>query len=195
MASDKLRKIKDGKVIVTPIPSNEIGADPVSWLQQQAVPGMLLLAHADDVVIWGCIVSDESNKTHVKLSSSTQTPLRNQTLIMARLFDAEQECFLWQVAEGEWRARRIQDTEGEACSYFDEAQILWGDKVEKRADGFVHLAEGAEGLRHTPPEELLVDDLSDHKAKLTVRHYLQEDDGWLRVAFSRLVKPDGEVSA
>ncbi|MCB0112230.1 MAG: TIGR03984 family CRISPR-associated protein [Caldilineaceae bacterium] len=194
MASDKLRKIEEGKVIITPIPPSEIGADPVGWLQQQAVLGMLLLAHADDVVIWGRATSDGNGKIHIKLSSSTQTPLRNQTLIMARLFDAEQEWFLWQVAEGEWRARRIHDSEGEACSYFDESQILWGDKVEMRTDGFVHLVEGAEGMRHTPPEELLVNDLHDHKAKLTVRHYLQEDDGWLRVAFSRLVKPEEEVS-
>lgn len=195
MTSNKIREIKEGTVTITAIPSDKIDADPIGWLEQQATPGMLFLAHADDVVLWGRAISASDNKIQIEVSSPTETPLRNETLMMARLFDAEQECFLWQVAEGEWQARQIRDHAGERCNYFDETQILWGNVEEQRANGFVYLVEGAEGLRHTPPRELLTDDLHEHKATLTVRHYLQEEHGWLRVAYSRLVKPEAEVSA
>ncbi|MCE7987035.1 MAG: TIGR03984 family CRISPR-associated protein [Caldilinea sp. CFX5] len=193
MAGNKVREIKTGKVAMTPFSTNEVGTDPVKWLEQQAQSGMLLLAHADDGVIWGRATVDADNgNIDLKLSSPKQTPFRHQTLIMARLFDTEQEIFLWQVEEGIWRARQIRDSMGEACSYYDETQILWGNKVEQCIEGFVYLAEGSEGMYHTPPEDLFTDEQHEHKASLNVRHYLHDDDGWLRVVFSRLVKPEPE---
>jgi len=194
MASEKIREIKSGSVMVQTFDYTEIASDPITWLIQQAKPDMLLLAHADDGVIWGRVITDHNNTLKFNFASH-QVDLHNQTLIMARLFDADQEIFLWRVDEGEWRARRIQDGAGEARDYFDEAQILWGDseekpQAEKEPNNFVHLTEGAQGLRHAPPKELLSGAIKKHRAQLTVRHYLQEENDWLQVAFSRLVKPD-----
>ena len=196
MTTNILREIEHGALDITPFTPDDIGGNPASWLQQRAQPGMLLLAHTDKAVIWGRVVSNENTHVTIESSSPAQIPLNNQMLIMARLFDVEQEIFLWQVAEGRWRARRLHDGTGEPCDYFDEAQILWGTKKSDSTNGFVSLAEGEQGMHHAPPEELLAHDLVDHKARLKVRHYLQEDNGWRRVAFSRLVKPQTEeVSA
>lgn len=196
MTTDKLRKIAHVTVDMKPFPPDEVGDDPAGWLQQQAQPEMLLLVHMDDAVVWGRAVVNGNEGVTFESSSPEHIPLRNQTLIMARLFDAEQEIFLWQVREGQWRARLLRDGIGNICDYFDETQILWGNEVTKKGDKFVHLIEGAQGMRHMPPEELLVKHLREHRAALTVRHYLQDDDGWLRVVFSRLVKPQTEeVSA
>ncbi len=194
MAADPTRKIKEGGIKLKPFTLLEVGDDPITWLMAKAVAGMLLLAHADDGVIWGKVTSSEHG-IHIEFPSTNllpQAPLRNETLIMARLFDANQEIFLWQVDEGEWCARLLQDGVGDTCEYIDEAQILWGDIKEKQQKGFARLTEGAQGLRHAPPQELLINEARVHKAHLTVRHYLHDEDGWLRVAFSRLVKPETE---
>jgi len=195
MSNQKLREIQSGVTTMTPFKPSEIGHSPSEWLRQNAQLGMILLAHTDSAIIWGKVISGENGEKTVLSSSPQELPLSDQKLIMARLFDEEQELFLWQIAEGQWRARLLQDGEGDELSYFDEPQILWGNDEEKQTDDFVYLAEGADGKKHAPPLELQVNSVANHKTHLTVRHYLKDDDGWLRVAFSRLVKPQTEEVA
>jgi len=192
MANEKkIRTIKSGKVKLQPFSPKEIAADPLTWLNDQAKQGMILLAHADDGVIWGKVVSDDDNKLRFQFPSAallSQAELRAETLTMAWLFNDSEEIFLWRVAEMQWQARTIRDNEGEPASFFDEAQILWGTTAEGRDTDFVRMTEGAQGLRHAPPQELWQEGARSHPLRLYVRHYLQEEDGWLRVAFSRLIK-------
>jgi len=183
----KQRTIEQGQVTVEVCAEDAVGSDPVAWLIQQAKDGMVLLAHADDGVIWSEAKRDglmfPSNALHA------QPVLRKETLQMARLFDNEGETYLWRTGEGRWRGRHIKDGRGELrLRYYDEAQILWGTRVEAVEVGFVCVAEGEQGLRHAPPLKLDLQDWKDaHPLRLGVRHYLAEDDeGWLRVSMSRL---------
>ncbi len=148
-----------------------------------------LLAHADDGVIWGKV---RDGKLHLSGDAFPQTspPLRAATLQQARLFGPEGEILVWKEDAG-WRARRIQDGDGDKVEYYDEAHLLWGDREEGRQDGFVLLCQGREGLRHAPPLPKGV----QPPARLHVRHYLAYDpDGQACIAYSRLVgiEPGGE---
>lgn len=191
MSNEKIRTIKTGKVKLQSFSDAEIAHDPIRWLTQKAKPGMLLLAHGDDGAIWGKAVTQDNVHASFQFPLATLLPqaeLRAETLNMAWLFDTSEEIFLWRVAETQWQARAIQDNEGEPASFFDEAQILWGTTVEARDSDFVRATEGAQGLRHAPPVELWQESTGSHPLRLYVRHYLQEEDGWLRITFSRLIK-------
>ncbi len=183
----KRRTIEEGQTTIELYVEDAVGSDPMAWLAKQAKDGMVLLAHADDGVIWGQVkpggLSFPTDALH------GQPVLRKDTLQMARLFDGEGETYLWRTGEGRWRGRHIGDGRGELqLRYFDEAQILWGTRVEAVEAGFVRVAEGEQGLRHAPPLKLDVEDWQDtHPFRLGVRHYLEQDDeGWLRVSMSRL---------
>jgi CRISPR-associated protein (TIGR03984 family) len=189
----KQRTIEQGRRLIEMFAEGKVGGDPLAWLEQQAADGMTLLAHAEDGVIWGRV---ENHRIILPaLEQRWQPQLRKETLQMARLFDRQRETFLWRVGEGRWRARTISDDSGEGCLHYDEAQILWGTRVEATDNGFSRVAEGEQGLRHTLPLELSVEDWGDaHPLRLGVRHYLVEDgEGWLRVEQSRLtrVKKEG----
>ncbi len=194
MVNKPLRQIKSGHVTLQTFDCTVVGADPVAWLTRQATPGMFVLAHADDGVIWGKVTIGEAG-TQVVFPPTTLLPqasLRTETLIMARCFDAQQEIFLWRLNEVAWCARRLEDGSGETCEFYDERQILWGTQATAPDKGFVKMTEGAQGLHHAPPEELLQGDAqnNEHRLRLSVRHYLTNDEGWLRVVYSRLVKPE-----
>jgi len=194
MLNEPLRKIQSGRVTLKTFNVTDVGADPVAWLTSQATPGMFLLAHVDDGVIWGKVTKGTEGAQLIFPSTTLllQAPLRPETLIMARCFDAQQEIFLWRLCEDEWRARRIEDGAGEPCDYYDEHQILWGTQATAAVNGFVKMTEGAQGLHHAPPAELLTNDgqNQEHRVRLPVRHYLISDEGWLRVGYSRLVKAE-----
>lgn len=171
-----------------------------NWLKTR---DKILLAHADDGVIWG----KEENDTLV--TSHTIVPefspkLRAETLQQCRLFNVEGELLIWRDETG-FRARLIQDKEvpkqeGEVEA-FDEEQMLWGtyrDAICSR-DGFTVVYEG-QGLHHAVPlspniltEECFGKEREEHKRKrplrLTVRHYVEYDkNGFARITLSRLVK-------
>lgn len=180
------RTLKDGQTAIEQFSPENVGNDAVGWLTAQARAGMILLAHADDGVIWGRRQADGLVFPAPTLFQQAQ--LRNLTLQKARLFDADQELFLWRTGEGRWRARRITDGQGEPVRFYDEPQVLWGSRVEATQGGFSLVTEGAQGLRHAPPIALRVEDWKRNRLYLGVRHYLTTgEDGALRVMMSRLI--------
>ncbi|MCW5880156.1 MAG: TIGR03984 family CRISPR-associated protein [Anaerolineae bacterium] len=173
------------------------GQDVVGWLGRQgdAVGRPWLLAHAYDGVIWG-----EWRADGLHLSSdavpAVSPPLNKETLLEARVFGPSGEVHVWRTERG-WRVRSLEDGAGaEQQQAFDEDHLLWGTELagepgQAVVDGFVLVQEGEEGLRHAPPlGEPFADAVSnEHRAKLTVRHYIDYDaDGQATIAFSRLVE-------
>lgn len=156
-------------------------ADPKAGLEEAGrnIPGPLyLLAQADDGVIWGRFENGSL------LTRGRE--LRLATLQAARLFGPQAELFIWRTNEG--FAARLIDAEPpsseEDPAWFDELHLLWGQPAGRPQDGFTPLEEGAEGLRHAPPLELV----GNERAALRVRHYLDYDEmGQAYISFSRLV--------
>lgn len=115
-------------------------------------------------------------------------PLHMETLQSARLFSEVGEILLWRDGDGVFHARAIIDGEGDPAEYYDEDHILWGKLVEASERGFTQMSDGVQGLRHIVPIEVENPDSDRRPVRLTVRHYLSEDDfGFARVAHSRLV--------
>lgn len=174
-------------------------SDVRSWLQEQAVRHNLkwLLAHADDGVIWGEL-RDGQLVTSDSVAPEISPPLRIETLQQARLFVTRAELLLWRDGNNQWHARLIRDAvEGETPVFtdaIDEPQLLWGTHGEHR-NGFTLLRDGAQGLRHAVPMELLLGKNNEaDPPRLWVRHYLQEDqNGFIRIVVSRLLDLRQEV--
>ncbi|OAT86779.1 CRISPR-associated protein [Desulfotomaculum copahuensis] len=172
------------KIDCLPVPAG-LENDIKDWFcRQSRLYGLRwFLAHADDGVIWG-----ESREAGLALSGDSfpevSPPLRAVTLQQARLFGKEGELFLWQDG-GDRRARLIRDGVGEEKEYYDEDQLLWGNKLECWKDGFALLRQGSEGLLHAPP----LPEGAELPVRLKVRHYIDydSDDGQAFIAFSRLV--------
>jgi CRISPR-associated protein (TIGR03984 family) len=179
------RTLDEGLTAIELFSPEDIGETAVAWLALQARPDMILLAHADDGVIWGRVADD--GLTFPPPSLLRQAAFRDLTLQKARLFNEQEELFLWRIGEKQWRARRITDGQGDAIRYYDEPQVLWGTQVEASEDGFSRLAEGIQGLRHAPPVSLPVENWDRTRLYLGVRHYLERgEEGELRVKMSRL---------
>lgn len=179
------RAIQQGTVRCETFDEKQVGPDPLSWLRDQAREGMLVLAHADDGLLWGRV--QDGGFVWPPKEVYEQAQWRQITLQMARLFDADQEVLLWRTGENAWRARRLTDGEGAACSTLDEAQVLWGTEVVAAGGGFTCVVEGEQGFRHAMPLVLNEQaDLTNHPLRLDVRHYLSDDEGWLRISNSRL---------
>ena len=194
------RQIKHCTVEIQTIDSNIVGADPVTWLMGHAVDEMILLAHADDGVIWARFRNGEFQVPRLSNVDFEQAVLRPLTLQMARVFNQDTEIFLWRIDEGTWCARQVTDARAEAQDSqarpcFDEDQVLWGTGIIN-FDGEFSLAEdGEEGFHHAPPVRTAEGLFGQHarlrgerKLRLAVRHYLETDTatGWHRIAMSRL---------
>jgi len=186
-------KIQSIRYHVDFIDKAQIGGTPIDWLQKQASPGMILLAHADDGLIWGKATQSGFDLPVAYDGEIKQPDFRNETILFARLFDDMREIFLWRFDEMRWRARIVRDQVsgdegGEEGHYFDRHQIVNGTNVKKIVDDFRWVEEGSEGLYHAPPMETDVAAWqSCHPLRLRVRHYLnKDDDGWQRIGFSRL---------
>ncbi len=154
------------------------------WFAEQATADMaLLLAQADDGVIWGQVTGGKLNLAG-DVIPEVKVLLRPATLQQARLFGPAGELLLWR-DNGKFRVRRIADgaeTPNNALPL--EAYWLWGTQVIRSAGGFKLLEEGAQGLRHAPPIPGLAD---GQRAALLVRHYLAHDaEGRARISASRL---------
>ncbi len=191
--------ITSRRMAMRPYSPAEVGSDPVAWLTNQATAGMVLLAHADDGVIWGRGKAGGIDQAPGSLVTPDfeRTALRPVPLQQARLFDANQEIFLWRVGEGAWRARTVTDDGADEKEWrtTDETQVLWGTRVEANADNFCCVADGVEGLYHTPPLDLPKETWGkqdqgqqERRLRLLVRHYLEEDEatGWQQISMSRL---------
>lgn len=161
------------------------------WPKAEAANPVYLLAHSDAAVIWGLY----DGKT-LALSSDDYgpvgTPLHQNTLHMARLFDPEAELRLWRMGEA-WRVSLTRDGAGGEVEVIDEAYLLWGSAAhpdDKPASPFRLLAEGTQGIVHGPPIHTAPSgtEMEHRDARLTVRHYLAEDEaGVARIAYSRLL--------
>lgn len=163
-----------------------VNGDPCVWLEAQAKPGMVLLAHADDGVIWG--LGETGSLRFPRTQVLVQATWRATTLQMARLFDSDHEVFLWRVDEGRWLVRIIEDGVGNQVACIDERQLLWGTNATVNDGAFTRVVEGQQGMVHAFPQKVDATALSTaRRPKLHVRHYLIEDDtGWQRIAYSRL---------
>lgn len=190
----KIREIQSGGYHVKSVEAPSSSESFRFWLIEQAQTfGIVqLLAHADDGVIWGWIEDGQLLTSGAMFDGGTSPSLRLETLQQARLFGEAGELLLW-CSDGGWRARWVTDVrEGEG--YYEETQILWGNRHETTEAGFTLVCEGRAGLRHAPPVEITPDafdeDGRSHPLRLQVRHYLETDigTGLVRVTLSRLVE-------
>lgn len=174
--------------------ANDIG----TWLVQQAAglasadQPVFMLVHADDGVIWGRIEHGQLLKPD---ASAWTPPLRSLTVQQCRLFGDLGELFLWREAERVWRGRRLMDVSGVDHKPIEERPFLVGDRVynperdfsDSRLtgwpQGFTPIIEIATGMRQIVP--CTIGD--GQRARLTVLHYLHEDDdGQAFIKCSRL---------
>jgi CRISPR-associated protein (TIGR03984 family) len=195
------------------------------WLMTQAQTYQLrwLLAHDLDGVIWGELRKDTlALSCDDAAFADGQCTLQWETLQQARLFSAAGELLLWYgphvpesgasitggSSEG-WQARLFQDDPAASdapdvggritlLDCIDESYLLWGTGAPEPArSGFRQYVEGAQGISHTPPLTQAPRGATRNRARLSVRHYLQEDadTGELAIGASRLMEllpPRGE---
>lgn len=185
------REIRSGLTETTLFSETDVGLDPIVWLTGKATGDMLLLAHAEDGVIWGQV--GKEGLVMPSQSLSAQAELRPVSVLHARLFNEMSEIYLWRTGEDRWRARQVTDGVGAPSEYLDEAQVLWGTTVESTevvdatsGTGFSRVAEGIQGMRHAVPLLLAEETWKTNRLRLGVRHYLHANDGWRRIVFSRL---------
>jgi CRISPR-associated protein (TIGR03984 family) len=160
--------------------------DPRQWFASQGQTRGLtyFLAHADDGVIWGRVVSGQL-KLSGEAFSEVQVTLRTVTLQQARLFDKSGELLVWREDKG-WRGRYLTDADVTQNDRLDETHRLWGTASDPPGptDGFTLMQDGVQGLLHAPPLSLA----KGESAVLRVRHYLAEDEqGQAYIALSRLM--------
>lgn len=191
-------------------PDERFAIAPLDWLvnyttKYVALNFRWLLAHADDGLIWGKVEKDEDNQAQLSLSTDNfphiSPEFRAMTLQQLRLFGPKGELHLWRTSritpagknERGFQARLLDETISEhKASYFDEAQILWGDRLGEQKNGYTLVAEG-QGLRHAvpldaPAEKFGTKQSSHRPLRLCIRHYLTWDDlGQTRICQSRLV--------
>jgi CRISPR-associated protein (TIGR03984 family) len=162
-----------------------------------------LLAHADDGVIWGR--REENGEFSLSGDSDHfpdfSPPLRAGTLQQLRLFGPGGELYVWRVQAGSFSGRWLFETEAAdttrtTSKYFDEWQILWGDRLasDNPYRGSYTLVEEGQGVRHAIPLEKVskakfgLDAARHRPLRLQVRHYLDYDHiGQARIYLSRLV--------
>lgn len=169
------------------VPEHDL-EDLHTWLTQAAkdLGVTLLLAHADDGVIWGRVADNTLHTSTMELPGISPE-LRLRTIQQCRLFGPVAELLLWK-SEGDWRVRVLRDGDGPAHDHFDEMQIVWGTQAQRTPGGFTFLQEGAEGRKHAIPLAVDNDMLAKRRVRLQVRHYIDYNpDGEARIAASRLV--------
>jgi CRISPR-associated protein (TIGR03984 family) len=183
------RSLRSCPAVGLPVSVPETVGDVGAWLQEQAAAHRLtlLLAHADDGVIWGRVEDGRLLTSHGAAQGHPEAvracpPLRAETLQQARLFADHAELLLWRADASSWRCRLIRDIcageRGQWEEGFDEAQILWGTHGFPLAQDFTLLRDGAQGLRHAVPVPLPLSGphYEATPPRLWVRHYLGPDD-------------------
>jgi CRISPR-associated protein (TIGR03984 family) len=187
------RKIETTLRTIIPIPVDAaFTANPAGWLLDQAKIHNLtwLLAYADDGVIWGKAYSNTLWLSG-QVKPIISPPLQGITLQQARLFASRAELLLWRDND-QWSARLITDGAGEKTWYYDEKQILWGNKriEEESTEQYTVTADGEQGFRQVIPIPTTGPQFAQNKRPfyLKLRHYLSQDtnSGMYRVTLSRL---------
>lgn len=184
------------------IPDDFVDRDG-EWLIQQATGlsntarPVFMLVHADDGVIWGRIEQGQLRKPD---ESGWTPPLRSLTVQQCRLFGDLGELFIWREAEGVWRGRKLMDVPGKDYALITERPYLIGDRVHDSThglsgsqlpQGFTPIIEIATGMRQIVPCIVIAGERGvipqSQRPRLTVLHYLQEDeDGQSLIKCSRL---------
>ena len=149
-----------------------------------------LLAYHDDGVVWGRFADGQWVLSAGKFAVSP--PFRTLTLQECRAFGPTAELLVWR-DNGILKASILTETGNDEYERFEQIQLLWGNTIEDKKDGFTLLREGAQGLRHALPlnlpgrkGEMLTDSPS-----LTVYHYIDYEDDQAYVKWSRLVIVNG----
>lgn len=159
----------------------------------------LLLAHADDGVIWGKWLNGQFYTSHdvgknTPKSADISPPLRGQTLQQAFLFGKNSsELRLFHDELGAWQVSEINDRPVEET--IPESQMLWGDEIVASLNyGFTHVFDKRQqGLDQILPIQISEDELqAGERPRLCVHHFIEYDDctGEARVGLSRLVDVD-----
>jgi len=155
--------------------------NPYHWLNEQAIGKKLnwLLAHAEDVIIWGQLKGDVL---------ATSIPEINQYaphLREVRLFGETGEWLLWR-ERANWRGRLIEEGDGLICQTYDEPHLMWGSKVVSASEDFSIVSEERDVLELVLPIASLPAERQTRVA-LKVRHTLDYDkDGQAFIDCSRL---------
>lgn len=149
-----------------------------------------LLAFAYDGVIWGAMMDGVLNIANDVAPEGPSPPLRDETLLEARLFNETAELHIWRDGDNSWQGRVIRpakaDEDETYKEYLDDAQILWGDHAERIGTGFTLMSDGIQGLKHIVPLSF-GGDFEERPLRLTVRHYLDPKQDFARITCSRLV--------
>ena len=190
-----MREIIDTTATCTIVEMDGFVSDPIKWLSEQMHAHELtyLLAHADDGVIWGRFDGEKLITSHDVAPPQYSPPLREETLLTARIFAPTGELLVWRNEDGEWTARliaekKLPDATASWDKAFEEQQILLGTKAERLDKGFALMSEGSQGLFHAAPlnRNGPIDE-QRRPLRLVVRHYLTIDEyGFMRVNASRL---------
>jgi len=205
------REIKKMPAAVEMLEEVNLAGNVKTWLEKQAARYGLrwLLAHAYDGIIWGrlesgkLITSDEVNPPENEISP----PLREETLLQARLFAPHGELLLWRDGDSRWQARIIKDvSDGEKPTWgeaIDEYQVLWGTKGHPLDRGFTLMSDGSQGFFHIVPLKVTATGNKNRPLRLKVRHYIQdesdgykEDDGEkTKLRYTRMVVGCARIAA
>lgn len=168
-------------------------SDPLDAINVQVKNGAFacLLSTSLDGINWGTVQEGKLNLSHDAFPQ-VSPELIPETLIEARLFSKDAECFFWK-QDGSWKMRRLADTAALKPGnvlinghFYDEEWILWGTNVGKQMqnDDFALAEEADTGICHAPPKLLT----ARHSLCLVVRHYIAIDDyGAAFIRYSRLV--------
>jgi CRISPR-associated protein (TIGR03984 family) len=182
---------------LTQLEPNDIPADfareGVAKLIEEAAglaePGETIYAliHLDDGVLWGYV--ENGNLIVPSPDQCDWVPkLRTLTIQQCRLFGGNGELFIWRIAEGKWRGRKLLEDPNVDYPKIEESQLLIGNREKagfKLPPDFMAIYEASTGLRQVVPHTAPIDD--DHRLALVVRHYLSEDDdGQAIIKCSRL---------
>lgn len=161
-----------------------------------------LLAYHDDGLVWGHYTTDKqwsfsSGKFQTKTTNgqnhNISPPFRVLTLQECRAFGPTAELLIWR-EQGILNASLLTESDGNTYECFTQTQLLWGDTVEDKKDGFTLLRESSQGLRHAVPCDLSgkKGNLLKPRASLTVAHYIDYDDNnQAYVKWSRLQSVNG----
>ena len=187
------------------IPS-DFADDGGVWLAQQTADlvttdqPLYALIHLDDGVLWGRV---DNSKLVIPLADDCDwvPQLRALTVQQCRLFGSNGELFIWRIAEGKWRGRKLLDVQGVGYSKIEESQLLIGNEIVAKPpddfnniitnlkEGFIAIRDRSKGLRQVVPLPATTATIDDnHRLALVVHHYLSEDeDGQANIKCSRLV--------
>lgn len=171
-----------GEVIAVDVTSAE---ELKEWLLIKAVEHdlPLLLAYADDGVIWGRLAGTSQLQLSGEAFGKVTVELRPSTLQQARLFSPAGELFLWRTDKG-FSYHLIADGETKPKNVLEDIYWLWGTGGQTSGE-FTLMEEGKQGLFHALPRKNVV----GKRGGLKVRHYVEYDPetGQAYISHSRLV--------